>query len=115
MATLLNELNILINKYKLYENAIVFNGMDSPFFDLIKARLIFKDELENRVLNKIASINEQIEIAEEDHNHELIERLIMHRRKIRNLLDEEFPTVQSIDDFKFPYELEIDHSQFTTL
>lgn len=115
MNGLLIQLQDLINRYKLYENAIIFNGMDSPYFDLEKAKLIFKDELGKRIRSKIASINEQIEIAEEDHDEELIERLISHRRKVRKLLEEESPRAQSIDDFIFPNELEIDHSQFVTL
>jgi hypothetical protein len=68
MNGLLIQLQDLINRYKLYENAIIFNGMDSPYFDLEKAKLIFKDELGKRIRSKIASINEQIEIAEEDHD-----------------------------------------------
>jgi len=115
MSKLLIQLKDLINRYKLYENAIIFNGMDSPYFDLFKARSIFKDELKNRVLDKISSINEQIEIAEEERDEELIKRLISHRRKVRNLLSEEPPEVESIDDFIFPHELEVDHSQFLVL
>ncbi len=112
MSELLIQLTDLISRYKLYENAIVFNGRDDPYIDLEKCKPIYEAELQRRVRSKIQEINESIDIAEEESNEELRARLIDQRKKVRCLLKADLSEARTVNDLQFPNELLIDHSQF---
>lgn len=100
----------MVDKYKLFENAIVFNGVDDPYFNISRVNEIYKKELSYKKQKKINEINVQIEIAEEEENARLIDDLIFQRKNIRNLQPRQ---INSIEDAQFPSELDIDLTKFT--
>jgi len=112
MNKLLDELKSLISKHKLFENAIIFNGIDPPYISLEVAKCIYHKELQKKIRDKICDINEQIEVAEEELDSIQKDTLISQRKKIRALKDYLPEKVNTIDDLKFPSELMVNYEHF---
>lgn len=75
----------------------------------------FKSVLTLKIQAKIKQINEQIEIAEEEKDLELKERLIEHRRTVRRFSNTNLENINSIDQLELPFELSVDITKFSVI
>lgn len=100
----------MINEFKIFENAIIFDGENDPYFDIDKVNKIYQKELKELKNKKIEKINYQIQLAEEENDLRLIKDLISQRKRIRSLVSEE---IKTMEDVNWPNELSIDLTKFS--
>ena len=88
----------LNDKYPEYVGHLMFDGVSEPKHDMVECRKTHKKWHDAAVDEKIAEINRQYEIAQEDGLD--FTTLMQQRKALRKLKEKTFDDCQTVDDLR---------------
>jgi len=88
----------LNKKHPEYHGHVHFDGISHAYHKIDECQTLFKNKLNSAIDEKISKISTEIEMAEEDGDSDLKNKLLQDRKKLRAFKDIDFSNCKTVEE-----------------